>query len=109
MSEFCPKCHHPLEESNSEPTIEDDGGRLCPACQWFGDKSEVCIQPPEPSQVELAFLQLVAMYRDVCRLELLAEQLVERHPEHQKRLDFIKRRVEHAKHSLLYLFRGTRT
>jgi hypothetical protein len=109
MITFCPKCYHSLEEPNDDHSIEDDGGRLCPACQWFGDKSEVCIQPPKPSQLELAFLQLVAMYRDVCRLELLAEQLRESYPEYQQRLDFIKSRVEHAKHSLLYLFRGTRT
>lgn len=106
MITFCPTCYHPLEEVDTEPNADDDGGRLCPACQWFGDKSEVCTQPPEPSQIELAFLQLVAMYRDICRLELLAEQLVEGHPKHQKQLDFIKKRIEHAKHSLFYLFRG---
>jgi hypothetical protein len=100
-TEFCPKCHYPLDES-------DDDSRLCVACQWFGDKSEVCKKLPDPTPIELAFIQLVTLYRDVCRLELLAEQLAEGHPEHQRKLTYIKMRVSHARHSLLHLFRGTR-
>lgn len=98
MATFCPECYHPLDSNF------DDDGRLCPACRWFGDKSEVCQNPPPPSNLELAFAQLLAMYRDVCRMELLAEQLVESGPEH---LTAIRARVSNARHSILYLFRET--
>lgn len=101
MSEFCPKCYYPLDKS-------DDDSRLCIACQWFGDKTEVRTKPPDLTPIELVFLQLTTLYRDVCRLELFAEQLAEGRPEHQNKLAFIKTRVAHSRHSLLHLFRGTR-
>lgn len=101
MTEFCPRCYHPLEGS-------DDDGRLCAACQWFGDKSEVCNKPPAPTDLELAFIQMLSLYRDVCRLELLAEQIMEQQPEHADKMCPIKTRVTAARHSLIHLFRNTR-
>jgi len=97
--EFCPKCFHPLDDS-------DDDGRLCPACRWFGDKAEICITPPPPTSLELAFTQMLALYRDICRMELLAEQVAEGKPEHRKHLNAVKARVSHARHSLLHMFRS---
>lgn len=101
MTMFCPKCYHPLDDNS------DDDARLCPACRWFGDKLEVCENPPAPTNLELAFTQLLAMYRDVCRMELLAEQLTESDPKYGHALIAIKARVSNARHSILYLFRET--
>jgi len=99
---FCPKCYHPLDDDS------DDDARLCSACRWFGDKSEICENPPAPTKIELAFTQLLAMYRDVCRMEQLAEQLIENSgPEYKRALIAIKARVSNARHSILYLFRET--
>jgi hypothetical protein len=55
--------------------MEED--RLCEACGWWGDKNEVLITPPEPEEFNpvLAASQVLAMYRDVCRNELIAEQV----------------------------------
>jgi hypothetical protein len=103
MAIFCPRCYHPLDED------PDDDGRLCTACRWFGDKSEICENPPAPTELELAFAQLLAMYRDVCRLELLAEQLAEGNlPAYNRSLVAIRARVAHARHSIQYLFRETK-
>jgi len=99
IAEFCPKCFHPLDDS-------DDDGRLCPACRWFGDKAEICTSPPPPTDLELAFIQMLALYRDVCRMELLTEQVAEGKPEHRRHLNAVKARGSHAKHSLLHLFRS---
>lgn len=101
MATFCPKCYHPLDDD------PDDDARLCSACRWFGDKSEVCENPPPPTEIELAFAQLLAMYRDVCRMELLAEQLIENNSEYDRSLAAIRARVSNARHSILYLFRET--
>ena len=102
VATFCPECYHPLDDDSN------DDGRLCPACRWFGDKSEVCHNPPAPTNLELAFAQLLAIYRDVCRMELLAEQLIESSSsKYDHALIAIKARVAHARHSILYFFRGT--
>jgi len=68
MSSFCPRCFAPIE------TASDDA-RLCDRCGWYGDKVEVLTQPPQSSVEDptLAIMQTLAMYRDVCRNELLAE------------------------------------
>ncbi len=104
MAIFCPKCYHPLDNDS------DDDARLCSACHWFGDKLEICENPPTPTEIELAFTQLLAMYRDVCRMELLAEQLVKNSGfeyKYKRALIAIKARVSNARHSILYLFRET--
>ena len=98
-SEFCPKCYYPLDDS-------DDDGRLCGTCKWFGDKSEVETTPPTSADLELAFVQMLSLYRDVCRLELLAERVAEQYPKYQSKLNVIKARVSQARHSLLYIFRN---
>jgi len=100
--EFCPRCFHPFD-----PCREDDDGddRLCSTCQWFGDKTEVCLEPPKPTPNEQAFLQVVDFYREICHGELQAAQLCEKFPEHKKKLEYIQRQVEHGRHCLLYMFR----
>lgn len=100
MASFCPRCHYPLDDD------PHDDSRLCLACRWFGDKSETDATPPPPDSLELAFLQLLALYRDVCRLELLAEQIAKDIPEHVVKFNAIKERVLHAGHCLLFMFRG---
>jgi hypothetical protein len=67
--EFCPKCGSPLETAA-------DPGRLCEACGWFGDWQEVLHSPPPQDKFNpvLTAVQSLALYRYVCREELLAEQ-----------------------------------
>lgn len=101
MSEFCPKCYHPLETS-------EDVDRLCVICNWFGDKSEVLDKPPPPSNLELAFIQMLSLYRDICRLELMAEQLTTQNTKYTSKLKEVRIRVKSAEQSLIHLFRNTR-
>lgn len=100
-TEFCPKCYYPLG-------LSEDDGRLCEACHWFGDQSEICATPPAPDNLELAFTQLLALYRDICRIELVAEQLTEGQANYEAKLRVIQARVGHARHSILHLFRTTK-
>lgn len=99
IAEFCPKCYYPLG-------LSEDDGRLCEACRWFGDQSEICATPPVSDDLELVFTQLLALYQDVCRMELLAEQLAEGQANYEARLKAIRVKVSHARHSILYLFRA---
>lgn len=100
-AEFCPKCHYPLEPS-------EDSGRLCEVCHWFGDETEICPTPPMPDDLELAFSQLLALYRDVCRMELMAEGLAEGNANYDASVRSIRTRANHARHSILHLFRETK-
>ena len=102
MATFCPKCYYPLDD-------DLDDARLCPVCHWFGDKSEVCQTSPVLTSIELTFTQLLKMYRNVCRMELLAEQLSEGRsdPKYARHLVAIEERVLRARHSIIYLFRET--
>ena len=101
-TEFCPKCYYPLG-------LSEDDGRLCEACRWFGDQSEICDIPPASDNFELAFIQLLALYRDICRIELLAEQLTEGRADYKTKLRAIRVRVDRARHSILYLFRTAKS
>lgn len=104
-AEFCPQCYHPFDVIDE---AEDDGGRLCSVCRWFGDKTEICVIPPAPTTLELAFTQLLALYRDVCRMELLAEQLAGGQAKYNKSLNAVRARANHARHSIIHLFRMTK-
>ena len=70
MAEFCPRCTAPLETSR-------DADRLCEVCGWFGDQQEVLLVPPRSDVFNpvLAAAQTLELYRDVCRKELMAEQI----------------------------------
>lgn len=100
-AEFCPKCYYPLLSS-------DDDSCLCEACQWWGDKSEALMMPPIPSDLETAFAQMLALYREVCRMEVLAEDLAQGVPQFQEALIRIRSRATVARTNLMYLFRETR-
>lgn len=100
-AEFCPKCYYPLDPS-------EDDGRLCGVCCWFGDQSEICARPPAPDNLDLAFSQLLALYRDVCRMELMAEQLADGKEDYEDSLKLVRERANHARHSVLNLFQSTR-
>ena len=100
-AEFCPKCYYPLLPS-------DDDGRLCEACRWWGDKSEILSQPPMPSSLETAFAQLLGFYREVCRMECVAEDLAGGAPQFQSALTQIRSRVAEARANIMLLFRQTR-
>jgi hypothetical protein len=70
-AEFCPRCTWPLEFSH-------DPDRLCEVCGWFGDQSEILEKPPSrPDRLNpiLAVVQCLALYREVCQKELIAEQM----------------------------------
>ena len=70
MAEFCPRCPAPLETSR-------DADRLCEVCGWFGDQQEALLAPPASDVLNpvLAAAQTLELYRDVCRKELVAEQI----------------------------------
>lgn len=101
--EFCPICYYPLETFDLS-----DEGRLCHVCDWFGDKAEVCIKPPISDNLELACIQLLSRYREVCRLELIGEQLAEGLSDESVSLANLKFWTQRAQHSILHFFRGTR-
>jgi len=101
MAEFCPKCYYPLLSS-------DDDSRLCEACQWWGDKIEALSLPPIPSDLETAFAQLLALYREICRMECVAEDLAQGLPQFQEALIRIRSQVAVARANIMQLFRETR-
>ena len=69
-SEFCPRCGTPVDTSGDESP-------LCDACGWFGDNTETARTPPDTGQFSpvLAVVQALTLFRDVCRQELMAEQI----------------------------------
>jgi len=98
-SEFCPRCAAPLETSR-------DDDRLCEVCGWFGDRQEVLLVPPQTDVLNpvLAAAQTLELYRDICRNELIAEQVYDAGwvTEGDLRKVHIARR--HATHSIIQLF-----
>ena len=69
MAEFCPRCGYPLEYAQ-------DPARLCDTCGWFGDWQEVLHTPPSGDAFNSAraAAQVLELYRDICRRELIIEQ-----------------------------------
>ena len=96
MSEFCPRCTAPLEAAR-------DPGRLCEVCGWFGDQQEALLAPPAsdvPNPV-LAAVQTLELYRDVCRKELLAEQIYDAGNATEADLQRVRLARRHAVHSII--------
>lgn len=92
--------------------METDGdeSRLCAACGWFGDNSETAKAPP-PSDVfnpVLASLQALFLYRDVCRQELVAEQVFDAGNATEADLRKIKVEARNCLHSLVQMFTALR-
>jgi len=99
MAEFCPRCTAPLESSR-------DADRLCEVCGWWGDQQEVLPVPPKNDAFNpvLAAAQTLELYRDVCRNELLAEQIYDAGnatEDDLQRTHIIRR---HAAHAIIEMF-----
>ena len=99
MSEFCPRCTAPLETSQ-------DSDRLCEVCGWFGDQQETLLMPPQTDVVNpvLAAAQTLELYRDVCRKELLAEQIYDAGNATEADLQRVHVARRHAAHSIIEMF-----
>ena len=103
MAEFCPQCGLPVE-------TDGDESRLCETCGWFGDNSETAKVPP-PSDVfnpVLAAVQALFLYRDVCRHELVAEQVFDAGNATEADLRKVKVEARNCLHSLVQLFMAIR-
>jgi hypothetical protein len=103
MAEFCPKCGTPLDDSGDEC-------RYCDACGWFGDSGETAKAPPPSDQFNpvLAAVQALTLFRDVCRQELVAEQVYDAGNATEADLRKVKTEVRNALHSLVELFTALR-
>jgi len=86
MAEFCPRCTAPLESSR-------DADRLCEVCGWWGDQQEV----------------LLELYRDVCRKELLAEQIYDAGNATEADLQRVRLARRHAVHSIIEMLVSLRS
>ena len=99
MSEFCPRCTAPLETAR-------DPARLCEVCGWFGDQQEALLVPPrgEVFNPVLAAAQTLELYRDVCRKELIAEQIYDAGNATEADLGRVRIARRHAAHSIIEMF-----
>lgn len=99
MSEFCPRCTAPLETSR-------DADRLCEVCGWFGDRQEALLAPPNSDVLNpvLAAAQTLELYRDVCRNELIAEQMYDAGNGTEAQLHRVHRARRQAAHSIIEMF-----
>lgn len=100
-AEFCPRCTSPLEFSY-------DADRLCETCGWFGDQSEVLDKPPIPDRLNpvLALVQCLELYREVCRKELIAEQIYDAGNATEADLRKVRIARRHAVNSVVEMFSG---
>jgi hypothetical protein len=96
MAEFCPRCTAPLE-------FAQDPARLCECCGWFGDWQEVLPAPPQSDVVSpvLAAAQTLELYRDVCRQELIGEQVYDAGDGTEAQLQRLHAAQRHAAHSII--------
>jgi len=99
MSEFCPRCTAPLETAR-------DPARLCEVCGWFGDQQEVLLVPPKSDVFNpvLAAAQTLELYRDVCRKELVAEQIYDAGNATEAELQRVHMARRHAANSIIEMF-----
>jgi len=104
MAEFCPRCTAPLESSR-------DADRLCEVCGWWGDQQEVLLVPPESDIFNpvLAAAQTLELYRDVCRKELLAEQIYDAGNATEADLQRVRLARRHAVHSIIEMLVSLRS
>jgi hypothetical protein len=99
MAEFCPRCTAPLETGR-------DADRLCEICGWFGDQQEALLAPPTSDVLNpvLAAAQTLELYRDVCRKELLAEQIYDAGNATEAELQRVRLARRRAAHSIIEMF-----
>ncbi len=102
-SEFCPRCGTPVDTSGDET-------RLCDACGWFGDNTETAQEPPDTGDFNpvLAAVQGLMLFRDVCRQELVAEQVYDAGNATEPDLRKVRTEARNALHSLVELFTALR-
>jgi hypothetical protein len=70
MISYCPRCDSPLHHEDPH-----DSARLCDVCGWFGDWEETLAQPLGDWNPALEASKALTLYREVCRQEMLLEQL----------------------------------
>jgi len=99
--EFCPKCGNPIGilEAN-------DPSRLCSICAWFGDSTETLKKPPMTGNLETSLRQSLALYRSVCRNELLLEAAYKADQLSFGDLLRARAKIVESESSLIALFRG---
>jgi hypothetical protein len=99
MAEFCPRCTAPLETSR-------DADRLCEVCGWWGDQQEALLMPPRRDVLNpvLAAAQTLELYRDVCRQELIGEQVYDAGNGTEAQLCRLRMARRHAAHSIIEMF-----
>jgi hypothetical protein len=103
MAEFCPRCGSPVDTSG-------DDTRLCDACGWFGDNTETARTPPDTGEFNpvLAAAQTIMLFREVCRQELVAEQVYATGAATAADLRRVKTEARYALHSLVEMFTALR-
>jgi hypothetical protein len=101
MAEFCPRCTAPLE-------TDGDSSRLCEVCGWFGDSAEALSKPPRPDRINpvLAAAQCLDLYRDVCRKELIAEQIYDAGNATEADIRTVRTARRYATNAIIELFAG---
>src|SRR3974377_1987134 len=99
MAEFFLRCTAPLETSR-------DADRLCEVCGWFGDRQEALLAPPADDVLNpvLAAAPTLELYRDVCRRELVAEQIYDAGNATEAELQRVRLARRHAAHSIIEMF-----
>lgn len=99
MSEFCPRCTSPLESAQ-------DPARLCEVCGWFGDYVEALSAPPKlrATNPVLAVTQCLELYRDVCRKELIVEQIYSAGNATNQDIRAVRVARRHATEAIIALF-----
>jgi hypothetical protein len=87
-----------------------DETRLCECCGWFGENSETAKRPPPAADFNpvRAALQGLALYRDVCRQELVAEQVYDAGNATEADLRHVKAAGREVLHALVELFTALR-
>jgi hypothetical protein len=97
--EFCPRCAAPLETSR-------DADRLCEVCGWWGGQEEVLSAPPQTDVVNpvLTASQVLELYRDACRYELIGEQVCDAGNATETDLRRVRVARRHAADSIIAMF-----
>lgn len=63
---YCPRCQYPIA-TNTECS--------CELCGWFGSPKETLSEPGEDFNLTHAVIEILELYKQACRDELIIEQL----------------------------------
>jgi hypothetical protein len=99
MAEFCPRCGQPVDTGG-------DDSRLCDACGWFGDNAETAKTATVEGEFNpvRAAIRALSLYRDVCRHELIVEQIYAAGYATEAKLRTVRADAKECQHSLVELF-----